>query len=459
MATVVIMPRKGNTVESCIIAGWNKQKGEAIDKGEVLCEVETDKALLEVEAPASGVLLEVFFEEGDDVPVLTNIAVIGEPGEDVTQFSPDLAVDPSVSTQPSIEPEPQVVQDDVHQPIMASEETPAQITTAASGVGISPRAKKLAESKGFSTAGISGSGPGGRIIERDVRSAVNTQQPLTPFARSVAASSDTAIPASGSGIGGRVTAQDLASTARQSEAHPSPDETEWIGEVEVMPIKGVRKVIADRMLESLNSTAQLTLNAAAMASNLLSYRKRLKNSPEDLGLQKVTINDILLFAVSRALIQYPALNALFQDDTISQYKKVHLACAVDTPRGLMVPVIRSANTLSLKQIAAESKRLANACLEGTINPDELNGGTFTVTNLGILGIESFTPVLNWPQVGILGVGNINLKPIGMDGDVEFIPHLGLSLTINHQVVDGAPAARFLQTLSQMLADIDLLMAL
>jgi pyruvate dehydrogenase E2 component (dihydrolipoamide acetyltransferase) len=229
--------------------------------------------------------------------------------------------------------------------------------------------------------------------------------------------------------------------------------------VEDIPIKGVRKVIADRMLESLLTTAQLTLNASADARNLLAYRKRLKNSPEDLGLQNITINDILLFAVSRALSQYSALNAQFQGGTISQYKNVQLACAVDTPRGLVVPVIRNANTLSLKQIAYESKRLAEACLEGTITPDELNGGTFTVTNLGNLGIESFTPILNLPQVGILGVGNINLKPVGLDGDVEFIPHLGLSLTINHQVVDGAPAARFLQTLSQMLADIDLLGAL
>ena len=137
---------------------------------------------------------------------------------------------------------------------------------------------------------------------------------------------------------------------------------------------------------------------------------------------------------------------------------MQLACAVDTPRGLVVTVIRNANTLSLKQIAQESKRLAEACLDGTITPDELNGGTFTVTNLGNLGIESFTPILNWPQVGVLGVGGINLKPVGLDGDVDFIPHLGLSLTINHQVVDGVPAARYLQTLSQMLADIDLLMA-
>jgi pyruvate dehydrogenase E2 component (dihydrolipoamide acetyltransferase) len=206
-------------------------------------------------------------------------------------------------------------------------------------------------------------------------------------------------------------------------------------------------------------TAQLTLNSSADARKLLAYRKQLKGSPETLGLQKVTINDLIHFVVSRVLLQYPDLNALFTGDAISQYKQVHLGFAVDTPKGLMVPVIRNANRLSLKQMADEARRLASACLEGTIKPDELSGGTFTVSNLGNLGIESFTPVLNPPQVAILGVGNINLKPVGVEEEVQFIQHIGLSLTINHQAVDGAPAARFLQAIAQGLAEVDLLLAL
>jgi pyruvate dehydrogenase E2 component (dihydrolipoamide acetyltransferase) len=192
---------------------------------------------------------------------------------------------------------------------------------------------------------------------------------------------------------------------------------------------------------------------------LLAYRKRLKDSPETLGLSKVTINDLILFAAARTLPQFPDLNATFSNDTISQYKNVHLGLAVDTPRGLMVPVIRQANTLSLKQMAQEAKRLATACLDSTISADEMNGGTFTVTNLGGFGIESFTPVLNPPQVAILGVGNVNLKPVDVDGEVQFIPHLGLSLTINHQVVDGGPAARFVQTFAQNVAQFELILAL
>jgi pyruvate dehydrogenase E2 component (dihydrolipoamide acetyltransferase) len=250
---------------------------------------------------------------------------------------------------------------------------------------------------------------------------------------------------------------DLTPAAAESaQAMPA---TSLEDDVEVVQVKGVRKVIAERMWQSLQETAQLTLNASADASALLAYRKRLKASNEALGLQKVTINDLILLAVSRTLPHFPEVNALFTETTISKYKNVHLAVAVDTPRGLVVPVIRNAQALSLRQIAVAAKRLANGAMDGSVSPDELSGGTFTVTNLGSLGIESFTPILNPPQVGILGVGNINLKPVEVDGEVEFVPHIGLSLTINHQVVDGAPAARFLQTLARRLAELDLLLAL
>ena len=177
-----------------------------------------------------------------------------------------------------------------------------------------------------------------------------------------------------------------------------------------------------------------------------------------MGLRGITINDLVLFAVARTLPAFPGVNALFTGDAIHQHKHVHLGIAVDTPRGLMVPVVRMADTLSLRQLSAEAKRLATACLEGKVLPDEMNGGTFTVTNLGAMGIESFTPVLNPPQVAILGVCNIQPKPIEQGGQVIFAPHIGLSLTINHQVVDGAPAARFVQALGQAIAQIDLLLA-
>jgi pyruvate dehydrogenase E2 component (dihydrolipoamide acetyltransferase) len=452
MATAVVMPKQGQSVESCIIVGWKKAVGDEVVAGEALCEVETDKALLEVESPASGTVLALFFQEGDEVPVLTNIAAIGEPGEDVSSLRPagarDKVASATVETRPTVPP-------------VATAPAPAVATQAPAVVGISPRARNLAKQKSLETASLQGTGPAGRIIERDVLAALDKKPAMTPLAKSMVAQGGFSAPAHGSGVRGRIMAEDLRAVVSQAEApfHRTPAVVSGEDEVLTIPVKGIRKVIATRMLNSLQTTAQLTLNASADARALLAYRRRLKDSPEALGLSKVTINDLILFAVSRTLPDYLDLNATFNDDTISQYKNVHLGFAVDTPRGLMVPVIRYANTLSLRQIAQAAKRLASACLDSTISSDEMSGGTFTVTNLGSFGIESFTPVLNPPQVGILGVGNVNLKPVEVEGEVQFISHLGLSLTINHQVVDGAPAARFLQAFAQRLAQIELLLAL
>jgi pyruvate dehydrogenase E2 component (dihydrolipoamide acetyltransferase) len=312
--------------------------------------------------------------------------------------------------------------------------------------------------------GLAGSGPHGRVIERDVQAALAAGQPLTPAAQAAAQATGGVAPALGTGIGGRVTAADLqakpsapvtAAPAKAAVAVPAGDQAE----VTAVPVKGIRKLIAERMLASLTTTAQLTLNSSADATALLAYRSKLKHSPEELGLAKITVNDLLLFVVARTLATNPQVNALYQGGTLYQHHRVHLAFAVDTPRGLMVPVIRDADRLSLKQLSAQAKRLASACGEGKINPDDLTGGTFTVTNLGSLGVESFTPVLNPPQVAILGVGNTQLKPVEAHGEVKFLPHLGLSLTIDHQVVDGAPGARFLQALAKNLAHLEVVLAL
>jgi pyruvate dehydrogenase E2 component (dihydrolipoamide acetyltransferase) len=453
MATPVILPKQGQTVESCLIASWKKQAGAQVSAGEIICEVETDKALVELESPAAGTLLELFFAEGDDVPVLTTIAVIGEPGEDVSSFRPDgAAVGPESAPPAAAEPT------SADAPALEASPASPALTLADGRAAISPRARKLAESKALDVAALPGTGPGGRIIERDVQAELTAMPKMTPLAKSMIGTGEFDVPAQGSGVGGRIMSGDLTPAMAES-AQAVPPGPALADDVEIVQVKGVRRLIAERMWQSLQETAQLTLDASADARALLAYRKRLKASDESLGLQKVTINDLILLAVSRTLPQFPEVNALFIDNTISKYKNVHLAVAVDTPRGLVVPVIRNAQALSLRQIATEAKRLATGAMDGSVSPDELTGGTFTVTNLGSLGIESFTPILNPPQVGILGVGNINLKPVDVDGEVEFVPHIGLSLTINHQVVDGAPAARFLQTLCQGLAELELLLAL
>jgi pyruvate dehydrogenase E2 component (dihydrolipoamide acetyltransferase) len=212
------------------------------------------------------------------------------------------------------------------------------------------------------------------------------------------------------------------------------------------------------MLESIASTAQYTLNGSASAEAILAYREKLKGGPQALGLREVSLNDLVMYAASRVLSRFRELNSHFTGERILRFEQVHLGFAVDTPRGLMVPVIRHASLRSLREIAAEARRLRELCLAERIGPDDLSGATFTVTNLGALGVESFTPILNPPQVAILGVGGIRLQPVEREGSVAFQPRIGLSLTANHQVVDGAPAARFLAALREALERFELLLA-
>lgn len=461
MATAVVMPKLGNSVETSLISSWKKKPGDAIAEGETLCEVETDKATMEVESPVAGTVLALFFNVGDDVPVMTNIAAVGQPGENIDDLWPEGAAQPAAqANQPAT---PAHAGNGHEGAPAAAPAAPAASILPAEAPGVSPRARNLAKSKGLEVAGVQGSGPGGRIIERDIQAALAAAPKLTPLAKSMLTKGEFVAPSQGSGPGGRIMSKDLRSPSAPAPAEaPAPSSAPQpapTGDVTVIPVKGVRRTIAARMLNSVQTTAQLTLNASADARALLAYRKRLKASPAALGLQDVTINDLIMVVVSRTLLQFPDLNALYSGDEIAQYRAVHLGFAVDTPRGLIVPVIRNASALSLKEIALEGKRLAVACQNGTVSPDDLNGGTFTVTNLGALGIESFTPVLNVPQVAILGVGNVNLKPVEVEGEVEFISHLGLSLTINHQVVDGAPGARFLQALAKNLAELELILAL
>jgi pyruvate dehydrogenase E2 component (dihydrolipoamide acetyltransferase) len=423
MATPIIMPKQGQSVESCVIVGWKKRAGDPVKAGDIVCEVETDKATFEVESPANGTLLAIFFETGSDVPVLTPIAAIGSPGENVESLrgsGPAVAVaTPGAAVAPAAPAKPSTV---------SASAAPAQPQLAGK-ILASPRAKALAAARGVSLARLHGSGPGGRIIERDVAAAQAGVPVAAPAASRAAAAPAPAVAATAAGA------------------------------VTEIKVSGVRKLIAQRMLASITTTAQLTINSVADARALQDLRRKFKASPEPMGLRDLTINDMVLFAVSRALLAHPDLNAHFTGDLIRQYASVHLGFAVDTPRGLMVPVIRNADSLGLRAVAAEAARLAAGCREGGLSPDEMAGATFTLTNLGSLGVTSFTPVLNPPQVGIIGIGAITPGPvIAADGSVSFIPQIGLSLTINHQAVDGAPGARFLQTLASSIAGFDLLLA-
>jgi pyruvate dehydrogenase E2 component (dihydrolipoamide acetyltransferase) len=472
MAHVLIMPRQGNTVESCVIGEWMVKEGEAVTAETPVCVVETDKAAFEIPAGAAGTVLKIIHPAGDDVPVLQPIMVVGNPGENWENAIPGGPAQERAITAQAAAAQTA--------PSAAQASAPAVSAPVPAGGGFpaaSPRAKNLAGGEAVDLRVLGGSGPGGRVIAADVAAAAASRPPLTEAAkdelrRRIAAGLPAEPGGPGSGIGGRLTLADLESATREPAARGRQADGVWTlrnesgaavpaaaDEYTDTPIKGIRKIIADQMTASHNTTAAFTLNSGAPAVKLRDLRSRFKDSAPELGLSGITVNDLVLFAVSRILPLYPSMNAHKLNGVIRGFKDVHLGCAVSTPRGLMVPVIRDADKLSLTGISQKAKVLAEACRGGSVSPGDLHGSTFTVTNLGNTGIESFSPVINIPEVAILGVCGIQPKPAETaPGRYEILPHLGLSLTIDHAVVDGAPAAEFLKALCGAIRDIDLWIA-
>jgi pyruvate dehydrogenase E2 component (dihydrolipoamide acetyltransferase) len=426
MATAVIMPRQGQSVESCIITTWSKKVGDPVQEGDILFSYETDKSSFDEPAQVSGTLLAILKEEGDEVPCLENVCIIGEAGEDISALVGAKAPE-KAEEAPAVE-----------EKSAPAAEAPAVSTVpvgASSGeLKISPRARHLAEKTGADVAQATASGPDGRVIERDIQAVLDAgliKKEEKPKAEDVT-----------------VKEAPAAATTATAEAP----------EYEDVKLSNIRKVIAKSMHASLAEAAQLTLNASFDATKIMAYRASLKAAGEAMGLTNITLNDIVMYAVAKTLKDYPDLNAHFFDDHMRIFKDVHLGVAVDTERGLMVPTIRKANTLSLNELAVTAKGLIREAQSGKISPDKLQGGSFTVTNLGSMGIESFTPVINPPQTAILGVCTITRRLKQVNGvDVSY-PAMGLSLTIDHRAVDGAPAARFLKALCTNLENFDLLLA-
>ena len=413
------MPKAGITVESCIIGTWEKKVGDTIKVGDILFTYETDKASFECESTAEGTLLEIFYNEGDEVPCLVNVCAVGNPGEDCSALRPDSAEAPA----PVAEEKPAEKVEEKKE-----EAAPvAAATTAAEGgkSAISPRAKKLAERAGVDASLATPTGPNGRIIERDVRELM--ENPVAAVAKEEAA---------------------------PAPAAKAMDEAEYTD----VKFSGIRRAISKSMHTSLSTMAQLTHTHSFDATTILNYRKVLKAAEGDYA--GITLGDIVLYAVSRTLLNHPDLNAhMLDDNNIRLFKHVNLGVAVDTPRGLMVPTIFRADEKSLLEISKEVKELAAQCREGNISPDKLTGATFTVSNLGSLGVESFTPVINPPQTGILGVccttDRVRKKA---DGSFDIYPAMTLSLTYDHRAVDGSPASRFQKDLCKNLENFTALLA-
>ena len=423
MAVAVEIPKLGNTVEECLISEWLKEEGQTVLAGEPVVVIETDKTSFEVEAPIGGTVLARFFGKGALAPVFTNLFVIGNPGESVDEFRPQgegvpasEAALPSAST-PQAGGQPAV-------------RAAASAPTATSSSRLSPRARRFAEEHNFHPAAAIGSGAGGRVLEADLRDLYHNS-PRVSDAANQRMQGGLVAPREGSGIGGMVLASDLGSAETK--------------------ISGVREKIARRLRESLAGTAQYTLHSSADARGLLMLRARIKAAT---SAPEININDLMTFCTVQALLEAPHLNVLFVDGTIRQGRGVHIGFACDTPRGLLVPVVHDAQTLTAAALAGRIKELSSQAVAGTISADDLSGGTFTISNLGGLGIESFTPVLNPPQVAILGVNAIQLKAVRKGGMVEFIDSIGLSLTLDHQVIDGAPGARFLKVLREKIENVE-----
>jgi pyruvate dehydrogenase E2 component (dihydrolipoamide acetyltransferase) len=430
MAIPVIMPKQGQSVESCILTGWSKKKGDPVKTGDILFAYETDKASFEAVAEADGILLETFFSDGDEIAVLTNIAVIGQPGESIDEFRPGKtvsAVDSGQVTESSKIQTPGTEND-------AAENISVPVNENGS-IKISPRARQLASEKGVPYASVKGSGPDRRIIEQDIQQYLLHHPRMTPMAMAASAQEGQIAAGAGTGLAGAITAKDL-----KQSAVPIPE-----GYTD-QPLTPIRRIIAKTMHASLQNSAQLTHHMGADVRRLLQIRKKVKALLEEGYPHNITLNDMVCFAVIRALLKHPALNAHFLGESIRFFSSVHLGFAVDTDRGLMVPALNNASDLSLTGLSRELKKLADQCRKGDINPDILSpaSASFTVSNLGNYGVEMFTPVINLPQTAILGVNAIIYRPQPAKGDsVEFVPYIGLSLTYDHRAVDGGPATRFL----------------
>jgi pyruvate dehydrogenase E2 component (dihydrolipoamide acetyltransferase) len=441
MAVVVILPKQGQSVESCIITEIKKKKGDIVKKGEVLFTYETDKATFEEESPVDGVVLECFYNEGDEVPVLLDMMVIGQPGEDYSALLGEKESHETSTGSRDAEPltgsKPETLQT---KPESSTNQPINQSTNQLSSF-VSPRAKNLAGKAALNASELAGSGPNGRVIEKDVKAALENRPKLTPLAKKIAAEEGVQPLGAGSGLAGTAKSTDLI----------TPVNAVYGVDYDDKKLTNMRRLIAKAMHTSLQNSAQLTHHLGADARRMLELRKQVKKAMEAGTLStNITINDMVCFAVIKALKKFPNVNSHFLGDSMRLFNKVHLALAVDTERGLMVPVVRNADDLSILGLANQFKEIANGCRKGGIAPELLaaEAGTFTVSNLGNYGVEMFTPVINLPQTAILGVNTIIPRPKDLgDGVYAFVPYIGLSLTYDHRALDGGEASRFLKQIA------------
>lgn len=427
MAAQLLMPKLGMTMEEGTVVKWFKQVGDKVTEGEIILEILTDKVNMEVEAPATGEILALLAAEGEVVEVNKVIAYIGQPGEKVEAGAASAPA--AVSAPAAAAPAPAVAP-----------------TAAALGVDgkvkASPAAKRVAREEGVDLRQVPPTGPSGRIIEKDVRAFK-----ASPLAKKIAQDTGVDLAAvAGSGIGGKIMKADVVAAGSTPAAAPVTAKTNR------KALTGLRKAIAKNMTDSWTAP-HVTLNTEADMSSMVALRKAILPGIEKRTGLKPSYNDLIIKVVAKALREFPVMNSrYYPEEGVEACEDVNVGMAVAIPNGLVVPVVKNADSLSVEQIAKTTKDLAARARDGKLPPAEMSGGTFTVSNLGMFGVDTFTPIINKPEIAILGVGRMIEKPAVVNGEIVIQPRISLSLSFDHRVVDGAEAAQFLNRIRQLLED-------
>src|SRR6266849_5705639 len=421
MATQVVMPKLSPTMEEGQPSRWLKKEGDKVSMGEPLAEIDTDKATMEMQALSNGVLRKILINEGESAPLGQPIAIIGEPDEDISSllksFENKAAQAPAKAEQPEPaaaagEPEPSAPPEQNPQAAPPSRDGGRQL--------ISPIAARMAADAGISLSSLQGSGPGGRIVKRDIEAAM-TEKPRTKAAPSLP----------------------LAALNRPAEKGAVYGPSAYRDE----PVSEMRRTIAKRLVTSLGPVPHFFLTVEIDMERAADLRRSINELYPD---AKLSVNDVIIKVTAAALIAHPKVNASFQDKTVRYYEHADLGIAVATENGLITPVVRSAELKSLLEIAGEVRELATRARARKLKPEEYTGASFSISNLGMFGIDEFTAVINPPEGAILAVGAMAPKPVAHDGQIVIRQTMRVTMSCDHRVIDGAIGAQFLQTFKQIL---------
>jgi pyruvate dehydrogenase E2 component (dihydrolipoamide acetyltransferase) len=441
MAHPILMPKPGQMTEECVLVAWLKREGDVVKKGDVLFEIETDKSNMDVEAFEEGILLKRLVQEGETVPVNAVCAYVGEPGEAIPDAPSPVAAQAPAATSP------QPVAPVAVAPAPAVTSAPAAATAVASAsrddvrLRISPRASRLAADSGIDPRTIAGTGPEGRITERDVRAAVEAVAMAAPAAP--AASASTAAP-----VAARPSSPAQAATAPPRS--PEPASYDWNAEdAGPRQMSRMRRIIAERLTLSATTVPQFTVTVAVDVTRLLMLRSELKAAGNALS-----VTDFIVFAAAQTLVEFPDVNSRTDGVSVWSRRRVHVGLAVALPDGLVVPVIRDTDSHSLEDLHARAAELADGARNGTLSPNDMTGGTFTISNLGMFGVDEFCAIINPGESAILAVSSVVPTPVAIGDGIGIRQIMKLTLTADHRLVDGELAARFMNALRRRLQDAD-----